>query len=94
MFSLTNYAHIVLFGIFFLFSAFHAIADRTSIRSALTFAAIATVLMGALVELAEGATGSGHCRLRDLIPDGAGIVLGALVFVGLLQAWKFRGGRR
>ena len=89
LFSLTNYAHIVLFGTFFLFSALHAVADSTPVRPAMIFAAIATLLMGALIELAEGATGHGHCRLRDLIPDGAGIVLGALLFLGLIEAWKF-----
>jgi hypothetical protein len=36
-----------------------------------------TLAMGALVELAEGITGRGHCRLRDLIPDSAGALAGA-----------------
>jgi hypothetical protein len=88
LFSLTNYAHIVLFGVFFLFSTVHAVAVSTPIRPALTFAAIATLLMGALVELAEGATGSGHCRLRDLIPDTAGMALGAVTFLIFNRAWK------
>jgi hypothetical protein len=33
--------------------------------------------MGALVEVAEGLSGRGHCRFRDLIPDSAGALLGA-----------------
>jgi hypothetical protein len=37
--------------------------------------------MGVLVELAEGATGRGHCRLRDLIPDFAGAMLGAAALI-------------
>jgi hypothetical protein len=34
-------------------------------------ATIATLTVGALVEIAEGVTGAGNCRLRDLIPDSA-----------------------
>ena len=30
-----------------------------------------------LVEVAEHISGSGHCRLRDLIPDAVGIMLGS-----------------
>jgi hypothetical protein len=37
-----------------------------------------------LVELAEGISGNGHCRLRDLIPDTVGIILGA----GLVFLWN------
>lgn len=37
--------------------------------------------MGIYVELAEGITGIGTCRLRDLIPDMAGALVGAVVWV-------------
>lgn len=77
--SLTNYPHIVLFGVFFLISYVH-FAVRRSTRPMLTAAAISLV-MGALVEIAQGATGSGNCRSRDLIPDAVGIVLGATIVV-------------
>jgi hypothetical protein len=76
-FSLTNYAHIILFALFFILSSVHASMSGMHRSGALRFAAIATIVVGALVELAEGVTGSGHCRLRDLIPDSAGILIGA-----------------
>jgi hypothetical protein len=74
--SLTNYAHIVLFILFFLMTSAQF---RMSKWSALAWAAMAAIIMGVLVELAEGITGNGHCRSRDLIPDGIGILLGAII---------------
>jgi hypothetical protein len=74
--SLTNYAHIVLFAIFFLMTSAQL---RLSQWSAFAWAAAACITMGVLVELAEGVTGKGHCRLRDLIPDTAGILLGSVI---------------
>jgi VanZ like family len=78
VFSLTNYAHIVLFALFFLMTS---TLFRTIDRKAFTWAALATLVMGALVEIAEGVTGKGHCRLRDLIPDSAGALIGAAVLL-------------
>jgi VanZ family protein len=40
---------------------------------------LACFAMGLLVEIAEGATGIHHCRMRDLIPDMAGACVGAIV---------------
>lgn len=86
LFSLTNYAHIVLFVLFFLMT----IAQfRKYTWSTFAWAAFAGIVMGALVELAEGVSGSGHCRLRDLIPDTAGILLGSVI---VLLWHKFRRG--
>jgi hypothetical protein len=48
-------------------------------RAALAWAALATIVLGAFVELAEGATQTGHCRLRDLVPDIAAAMLGTVV---------------
>jgi len=79
--SLGNSPHIVLFGIFFLISYVH-FAVRRSTRPMVT-AAVITLVMGVLVELAQGVTGSGNCRSRDLIPDSAGVLLGAAVVVML-----------
>ena len=72
--SLTNYAHIVLFVLFFLMTSAQF---RMSNWPAFAWAALAAVTMGLLVELAQGVTGKGHCRMRDLIPDAVGILLGA-----------------
>ncbi|MDQ2855910.1 MAG: hypothetical protein M3R68_06255, partial [Acidobacteriota bacterium] len=76
IFSLTNYPHIVLFTLFFLMTRAQF---RTYNWSVFAWAALAGIVMGALVEIAEGISGSGHCRLRDLIPDAAGILLGSVI---------------
>jgi VanZ like protein len=89
VFSLTNYAHIVMFALFFLMSSAQ-FGKQASEVSTLARAALATLAMGALVELAQGVTGNGHCRLRDLIPDSAGIVLGATTMTLWHRARRFR----
>ncbi|HJQ23271.1 MAG TPA: hypothetical protein VKA60_05105 [Blastocatellia bacterium] len=88
IYSLTNYPHIVLFALFFVMTSAQL---RMSSGAAFAWAMAATIVMGALVEIAEGVTGQGHCRLRDLIPDAAGGLIGAVI-VWLLQriGWKPR----
>ena len=81
IYSLRNYAHIVLFVLFFLMTSAQF---RMSHWSGFAWAALASITMGALVELAEGISGNGHCRLRDLIPDAVGILLGC----GIVFLWK------
>ena len=82
LFSLTNYGHLVRFTIFFLMTSVQMRGAR--LRTQLLLATGAVMAMGIYVELAEGLTGEGHCRLRDLVPDLAGAVLGA----ALLMLWK------
>jgi len=77
--SLRNYPHIMLFGVFFLISYVHFAVSRST--RAMATAAVISLVMGVLVELAQGVTGSGNCRSRDLIPDSAGVLLGASVVV-------------
>lgn len=79
LFSLTNYKHVILFAIFFLMTAVHARGRRQ-----ILIAFAAALAMGIYVEVAEGLTGEGHCRLRDLVPDMAGALVGALI----LLAWR------
>jgi hypothetical protein len=74
--SLTNYAHMVLFALFFLMTSAQLRMDDWQ---GFAWAALATVVMGGLVELAQGLTGKGHCRSRDLIPDAVGILLGSVI---------------
>jgi hypothetical protein len=74
--SVTNYAHIVLFGLFFVMTSAQF---RLPNRRAFAWSAAATVAMGALVEVAQGVTGEGNCRLRDLIPDALGILVGSII---------------
>ena len=75
LFSFRNFPHIVLFALFFFLSRRQFNGPRASI-----YAMTATLIMGALVELAEGLSGQGHCRLRDLLPDAAGAVVGWVAF--------------
>jgi hypothetical protein len=81
VYSLRNYAHIVLFVLFFIMTSAQFNMSRWS---GFVWAAAACVAMGILVELAEGVSGTHHCRTRDLIPDGAGIIIGA----GIVFLWK------
>ena len=87
LFSLTNYGHIVLLAIFFLMTSAQL---RMSNWQAFAWAALATIVMGILVELAEAVTGKGHCRLRDLVPDTAGALLGAIIIL----VWQWVRHRR
>src|SRR5438309_1983620 len=84
LFSLTNYGHLVRFTIFFLMTIAQMRGVR--LRTQLLVATGAVMAMGIYVELAEGFTGEGHCRLRDLVPDLAGAVIGT----ALLMLWKLR----
>jgi VanZ like protein len=86
--SLTNYAHIVLFALFFVMTSaqFHMSSWR-----AFAWAALVALAMGALVEIAQGITGQGHCRLRDLIPDTVGALIGAGIVLLLNKiGWRQR----
>ncbi|MFZ2493205.1 MAG: VanZ family protein [Thermoanaerobaculia bacterium] len=87
--SLTNYPHIVLFTLFFLLTY----AQMRGVRRPILWSAVATMAMGLLVELAQGVSGHGHCRMRDLVPDSLGALLGlAIVTAGttLLQSRQRR----
>jgi VanZ family protein len=72
--SLANLQHLVGFTIFFMLS----VAQLPNARHAIAWSFLACFVMGFLVEIAEGATGIHHCRMRDLIPDMAGACLGAI----------------
>ncbi len=96
VFSLTNYAHTILFALFFVMSYAQVGESGRSRRAAFVVAGLATLLMGALVEVAQGVTGAGNCRLRDLIPDSVGIVVGALIvtlWLGTRQRVRALAGR-
>jgi len=74
--SLTNYRHIVLFVLFFLMTSAQF---QMSQWWGYAWSAVACIAMGLLVEIAQGISGNHHCRIRDLIPDAAGVVLGACI---------------
>lgn len=86
LFSLTNYPHIVLFALCYILTSAQF---QKSDWSAYVWAALITVVMGAMVEGAEGVTGKGHCRLRDLIPDSAGALIGMVIVLLLYKTgWR------
>jgi len=74
LYSLGNYKHIFLFAMFFLMTR----VQLGRKPHALLLAAAATMAMGVLIELEEGATNR-NCRVRDLVPDAAGAIAGAVV---------------
>lgn len=82
--SLTNYAHIILFALFFLLTR----AQFRGYRHALAASAAICMTMGLFVELAQAVTRAGHCRMRDLIPDvvGAAIAIGIIVIARKVTA--------
>ena len=84
--SMTKFGHILLFGLFFVITVrqFNKF-DRRSVL----FSILATLVMGLLVEIIEGATGAGNCRMRDLVPDVAGALIAAGI-VGVLVAGRRR----
>lgn len=87
--SLTNYSHIILIALLFLISYAHFAKSRLRDWTPLTVATIATLLMSAIVEVAQGASDTGKCELRDLIPDIGGMLVG-MVIVLLVKAGQER----
>lgn len=79
MFALTKYGHIWRFALFFLMTAAQVRDRRLSTQLLIALGAV--MAMGIYVELAEGITGEGGCRLRDLVPDLAGAVVGAVILM-------------
>jgi VanZ family protein len=75
--SLTNAPHLVMMAIFFVLTW----AQLPNTKRAMAWSFAASFTIGFLVEIAEGATGIHHCRMRDLIPDMAGASLGALLVI-------------
>src|SRR2546427_9422202 len=78
--SLHNYAYIALFAGFYWMSWVQF--RRSDARG--IWALLATLFVGALVEIAEGMTGRGHCRVADLLPD-APRAFGAAVLLAVLS---------
>lgn len=77
IYSLTNYKHIFLFSVFFIMTRRQIKKDG---YKAFIIAALATLAFGLIVEFLEGATDDGHCRMRDLVPDFAGVLVGEMIF--------------
>lgn len=80
--SLMKYKHICLWGAFFLMTW----VQVRRAGHALLIAAVATIAVGILIELEEGATGTGICRATDLLPDGVGALIGTVIAI----VWRRR----
>ena len=98
IYSLTNYAHIGLFAFGYVLTSAQF---RLSKWTAFIWAGAIMLAFGALVEIAEGVTGQGHCRSRDLIPDTAGVLAGCVIVLLLKRigwrpqpSWSFMWWRR
>ena len=89
--SMTKWAHIMLFGWFFLLTAAQ-FKRRTAGNMA--WALIATVVMGLVIELEEGAARTGNCAMRDLFPDLAGGLIGWALVAATGQRLARRRGAR
>ena len=81
--ALGKVPHVVLFGAFFLMT-WTVLAGGIGRRFVIAMAA--TLLFGLVIELEQGMTGTGNCRLRDLVPDAAG---GLVAFVAVM-VWERR----
>lgn len=84
--SLTKVPHVILFAIFFLVTVVQF--DRID-RRAIGWSIVATAVLGLLVEIEEGATRTGNCRLTDVLPDILGALI-ATVLVSLAMAVRDR----
>lgn len=87
--SITNYKHIVLFAIFAIMTlAQFDPGDRWR------FAKLAFIALGMTiaVEGEQALLGVGHCRVRDLVPNAAGSVIGACLIEAIrrVRAHKSR----
>jgi len=74
--SLNNYPHMILFCVFFVVTAGHF---RFSRWRSLGLLIVLTLAMGAGMEIAQGLSGTHHCKAIDLIPDSVGALAGLLI---------------
>ncbi len=74
-YSLRNWKHVVLCAVL----AWMTVAQLRQPRTWVFFVAVlGTVSLGLVAELEQGLFRDGHCRMRDLVPDTVGAVLGAI----------------
>jgi len=89
--SMTKVPHLTVFAIFFVVTALQF--DWIDWRS-LSWSLLATIALGLLVEIEEGASRTGYCRLTDVLPDVTGaMVVAAFLMVAMVmraRAWRTR----
>jgi hypothetical protein len=69
----------VLFTFFLIVSVINFSRGSASPRWTYGKAVLGSLIYGAIIEIGEGISGHGHCRLRDLLPDTAGIIAGLVI---------------
>lgn len=74
--SLTKVPHFVLFGAFFLVTLMQF--DRVDRRS-LAWSVAATAVISVIIEIQQGATRTGNCRLTDVAPTLSGALIVAVL---------------
>jgi hypothetical protein len=79
--SMTKVPHIVLFAVFFVFTLLQF--DQLNPR-AFRWSLLATAALGLLVELEEGASRTGNCRVTDVLPDVVGAAIAATMLLATL----------
>ena len=82
---MTKVPHIVLFAFFFLLTV--AQFERVD-RKTIAWSFFATVGLGLLIELEEGATRTGYCRLTDVIPDAWGALIAMAPLMVALMTYR------
>ncbi len=82
--SLTKVPHMLLFGLFFLLTMLQFSQVN---RRSLTLSLLVTLALSFLVELEQGATRTGNCRITDVLPNAVGAMI-ALALV--VAAWAIR----
>jgi VanZ family protein len=83
--SMTKVPHIVLFAFFFLLTV--AQFERVD-RKTVAWSFFATVGLGLLIELEEGATRTGYCRVTDVIPDAWGALIAMVPLMAALMTYR------
>jgi hypothetical protein len=83
--SLTKVPHIVLFGVFFLLTLVQF--DRVDRRS-LSLSLAATAAISIIVEIQQGATRTGNCRMTDVAPNLMGGLIVAAFAMAAVIVWR------
>ena len=78
--SMTKVPHIALFAIFLVLTA---LQFKQLNQRALKWSLLATVVLGVLLELEEGASRTGNCRLTDVLPDITGALIASVAVLGV-----------
>ena len=83
--SMTKVPYMVLFAVFFIITLLQF--ERFNLR-AFSWSLVATAGLGLLVELEEGASRTGNCRLTDVLPDVAGAAIAGIILLVMFTLWR------